>query len=175
MTQAPEAGLKLTDFLAIYASVLSSAVFAWNVLQSRARLKVVVVYGIEKGAGIGAHVSIQNRSSHTVHLSGVQVLHRYRRVTWKERLSHVWRFKNSPRTVGWVHSSLSNHSIEDGCPLALEARNAHHVFIPDVTLEKILSDSVDRKIMVLVQDRIWNRVYSNVFEYQRPKVPNGGA
>lgn len=175
MTQAPAVGLKITDFLAIYAAVLSSAVFAWNILQSRARLKVVVVYGIEKDMGIGVHVSIQNRSSHTVHLSSVQLLHRYRKATWKERLSHVWRFKNSPRTVGWVHSSLSNLSIEDGCPLALEARNSHHVFIPDASLEKFLIDSVDRKIMVLVQDRIWNRVYSNVFQYQRPRALNSGA
>lgn len=39
--------LKLTEYLAIYAAALSTFVFLWNVLQSKAKVKVDLVYGIE--------------------------------------------------------------------------------------------------------------------------------
>lgn len=169
-----ETTLKATEWLAVYAATLSTIVFAWNVFQSRPRLKVMIVFGIE-GVVVGAHISVQNRSSQTIHLSNIAILYRHRKPTWKEWLSHAWKFKRFPRRLGWVHSSLSNYEIPDGCPVALEARNSHHVLVPEETLESIFQRIAERKIMAVVQDKIWNNVYSNVFEYSVPRVSVAGA
>lgn len=161
--------MKATEWLAIYAAALSTIVFSWNVFQSRPRLKVMIVFGIEELV-VGAHISVQNRSPHTIHLSNISILYRDRKPTWKEWLSHAWEFKRLPRRLGWVHSSLSNYKIADGCPVALEARNSHHVLVPEDTLERIFERTAERKIIAVVQDKIWNSVYSNVFEYSKPRV-----
>lgn len=166
--------MKATEWLAIYAATLSTIVFGWNVFQSRPRLKVMIVFGIEELV-VGAHISVQNRSPHTIHLSSISILYRDRKPTWKEWLSHAWEFKRLPRRLGWVHSSLSNYKIADGCPVALEARNSHHVLVPEDTLEGIFERTAERKIMAVVQDKIWNSVYSNVFEYSKPRVSVTGA
>ena len=161
--------MKVTDWLAIYGAALSTIVFAWNAFQSRPRLKVVVVFGIE-GKVHGAHISVQNRSPHTVHLSNISILYRYRKAGLKEWLSHAWEYKRIPRRLGWVYSSLSNYDVPDGCPVALEARNAHHVLVPDAVLESVFQNVTERKIIAVVQDKIWNSVYSNVFEYAKPRA-----
>lgn len=169
-----ELSLKATEWLAIYAAVLSTIVFAWNVFQSRPRLKVVIVFGINDGVA-GAHVSVQNRSPHTIHLSNISILYRGRAPTLKEWLSHAWEFRRLPRRLGWVYSSLSNYEISDGCPIALEARNSHHVMVPEDTLEQIFERSGNTKIMAVAQDKIWNSVYSKVFEYSVPRISVTGA
>jgi hypothetical protein len=164
-----ELPLKTTDWLAIYGAVLSTVVFIWNAFQSRPRLKVIVVFGLENGV-VGAHVSVQNRSPYTIHLSNISILYRYRRASLKEWLSHAWEYKRIPRRLGWVSSSLSNYEVSDGCPVTLEARNAHHVLVPETALETIFAKSPERKIIAVAQDKIWNNVYSNVFEYSKPRV-----
>jgi hypothetical protein len=166
--------MKATEWLAIYGATLSTIVFAWNAFQSRPRLKVVVMFGIEEGVH-GAHISIQNRSSHTVHLAHISILYRYRSASLREWLSHAWEFKRIPRRLGWVHSSLSNHGVPDGCPVTLEARNAHHVLVPDAVLESVFARATERKIIAIVQDKIWNSVYSNVFQYSKPRVSVSGV
>lgn len=166
--------MKVTDWLAIYGAVLSTLIFAWNAFHSRPRLKVVTVFGMEDGLH-GAHISVQNRSPHTVHLSSISILYRYRETSLKEWLSNAWEYKRIPRRLGWVYSHLSNHSVEDGCPLALEARNSHHVLIPDAVLESIFRDALERKIIAVVQDKIWNNVYSNALVYAKPPVSIAGA
>ena len=166
--------MKVTDWLAIYGAALSTIVFAWNAFQSRPRLKVVIVFGVDDNVH-GAHVSVQNRSPHTVHLSNISILYRYRSSSLKEWLSHAWEYKRIPRRLGWVYSPLSNYNVRDGCPIALEARNSHHIMIPDAVLESIFSKTSERKIIAVVQDKIWNSVYSNVFEYSKPRASISGA
>lgn len=161
--------MKVTDWLAIYAAILSTTVFAWNVLQSRPRLKVLIVFGIDEQT-VGAHVSVQNRSPHTVHLSNISLLFRDRQPTWKEWLRHAWRFRRVPRRLGWVSSSLSNYGIPDGCPIALEARKSHHVMIPESTLEEISRRSGSSLLVAVVQDELWNDVHSNVYQHSFPEV-----
>jgi len=160
--------LRPTDWLAIYAAALSTIVFAWNVIRSRPRLKVLVMFGFEGGVG-GASISVINRSPHTVHLAGISILYRYNRPSLREWAVHAWRFKRLPRRLGWVHSSLSNYEINDGCPHTLEARDSHHVLVPEKILEAIFLEASERKIMAVAQDKIWNNVYSNVFEFPSPK------
>ena len=51
--------LKFTDYLAIYAAILSTLVFLWNVLQSRPRIKVDLTLGIE-GADEDSKLLVSN-------------------------------------------------------------------------------------------------------------------
>jgi hypothetical protein len=169
---AKERNLKITDYLAIYATVLSTLVFFWNVLQSRPRVRVDLIFGIE-GTGdamrSGVYIFVRNLSSHDVHLTNIDILYMYRIVGLKERFAHVWRFRRLPRRLGWVHSSLSNYSLESGCPVCLEARKSHQVFIPQPVLEDMLAEANDRTLMAGVQDQLWNTVYSGKFKCPEPR------
>lgn len=164
--------LKITDYLAIYAAILSSIVFLWNVLQSRPRLKVDLLFGVETvddETTTGISVVVRNNSSHEIHLAAIGLLYPYTRVDLKERLLHLWRYKQWPRRVGWCHTSLSNYSIKDGCPMCLEARKSHHVLVPKAVVEKILSEATRDNLIAAVQDQLWNNVYSRPFKWSLPK------
>lgn len=165
--------MKTTDYLAIYASVLSTLVFFWNVLQSKPKIKVDLIFGIE-GEGdqlrSGAYMFVRNLSSHDVHLSNFSILYPYRKTGLKERLGYVWKYKRMPKTIGWVTSSLSNYSIEDGCPICLKARNSYSVFIPDTSIEAMLTDASHRSLIGCVQDQLWQNTYSREFKYSKHKM-----
>lgn len=163
--------MKITDYLAIYAAILSTVVFFWNVLQSRPRLKVDLLFGVETIDGVtasGISVVIRNTSSHDIHLAAIGILYPYTSVSIKERLLHLWRFKRWPSRVDWCHTSLSNYSIKDGCPMCLEARQSHHVLIPKPVVEKILSKATRDNLIATVQDQLWNNVYSRPFKWSLP-------
>lgn len=163
--------MKFTDYLAIYAAVLSTVVFLWNIRQSRPRVKVDLISGIE-GSGenlkSGVYVFVRNVSSHDVHLTNVDILYRYTTPKLTQRISHMWRFKKLPRRLGWVHSSLSNFAIETGCPVTLEANKSHKVFIPEPIVGKMLERGIGRSLMANVQDELWRNVYSKEFLCSSP-------
>jgi len=164
--------LKITDYLAIYAAILSSVVFLWNVLQSRPRFKVDLLFGVDTVEGVttsGVSVVVRNTSSHDIHLAAICLLYPYTRVGAKERLMHLWRYKRWPRRVGWCHTSLSNYSIKDGCPMCLEARKSHHVLIPKEVIERILSEATRDNLIASVQDQLWNNVYSRPLKWALSK------
>lgn len=164
--------LKFTDYLAIYAAILSSVVFLWNVLQSRPRLKVDLLFGIETIDGkttSGISVVVRNTSSHDIHLAAIGLLYPYIEVGVKGRLLHLWRYKRWPNRVGWCHTSLSNYSIKDGCPMCLEARKSHHVLVPEAVIEQVLSAATQGSIIAAVQDQLWNNVYSRPFKWSLAK------
>jgi hypothetical protein len=109
-------------------------VFVWNVFQSKPKIKVDLIFGLDgKGDKLrsGVYIFARNLSSHDVHLANFSILYPYRDVGLKERLIHVWKYKHMPRRIGWVTSSLSNYSIEDGCPICLEA--ASHIASSSLT------------------------------------------
>lgn len=164
--------MKITDYLATYAAILSTLIFFWNVVQSRPRVRVDLIFGIA-GTGdtltSGVYIVVRNLSSHDVHLSNISILYPYKTVSLKERFSHMWRFRRLPRRLGWVHSTLSNYSLESGCPVCLDARKSHQVFIPETVLENILIEANDRAIIASVQDQLWNNVYSIKFECPKPR------
>lgn len=166
--------MKFTDYLAIYAAVLSTVVFFWNIRQSRPRIKVDLIFGIE-GSGenmtSGVYVFVRNVSSHDVHLTNIDILYRYTTPKLVQRISHMWRFKTWPRRLGWVHSSLSNFAIESGCPVTLEANKSHKVFIPDPIVEEMLEKGIYRSLMAGVQDELWRNVYSKEFLCSFPDIP----
>lgn len=163
--------LTFTDYLAIYAAVLSTLVFLWNVVQSRPRIKVDLIFGFE-GTGddfkTGVYIVVRNLSSHDVHLADINILYPYAERSLKAALAHLWRFRRWPSQLGWVHSSLSNYSIESGCPVCLESRKSHKVLITEDALEEMLAKASDRKLRACVQDQLWNNVYSRVFKWPAP-------
>lgn len=160
--------LDLTPLLAIYGAALSTAVFVWNVLRATPRFKVDLIFGIEEVDGevvAGAHISIKNPSGSTVHIGNVSILYSHEHVRFLDYVTHVVRFKKFPRTVGWVHSALSNFDIDDGCPMALEPGQSHGILVPEGVLEQIFQDSTDRKIKAVAQDQLWRNKYSVPMEY----------
>jgi hypothetical protein len=156
--------LKLTEYLAVYAAGLSTIVFVWNLLRAKSRIKVRLIPGTDTVDGetqFGVYIFVQNVSGHAVHLGGVSVLYPYKVARMSEGLSHLIRFGRLPRTIGWVHSGLSNSNIQDGCPRSLEARQSHRIFISEAVLETLLEDAVRREIRAVVQDQLWRDTYSN--------------
>jgi len=159
--------LKITEFLAVYAACLSSIVFIWNVVRTVPRVNVKLILGVEtvnKEYISGVYICIQNPSPHTVHLSNISVLYPYVKKELKEIVLHALKFKRFPWRLGWVHSSLSNYKLEDGCPLSLEAGKSHNVFVPQKILEEIFKDSERREIAAVVQDQLGRNKYSRKFE-----------
>jgi len=162
--------LNLTQYLAIYAAILSTAVFFWNVVRFRARSKVRVrvVFGMEKVGGEyvhGAMISVQNPSAHAVHISNISLVYHWRRTTFLDSLEHIFRFRRFPRRIGWCHSSLSNYDIDDKCPVKLEPGMSHQVLVPEEAIEKMLSDAKSRRFIAVVQDALWRDKYSSVIDY----------
>ena len=161
----------MTEVLAIYAACLSTVVFIWNITQSKPKIKVSIIFSIDTVEGVnksGISIFVQNRSSNKVHISSVSILYRYKKTSTKDLLGHLWKFKQIPRRIGWIHSRLSNYEINDGCPISLEGRSTHRIFVPEERLDEIFKDSTDRYIMAVAQDQLWNNRYSEKFHY--PKV-----
>ncbi len=156
-------GWKLTDWLAVYAAVLSTSTFAWNLIQSRSRLKVEVMYSV--GAeGNGVRIFVQNLSGHDVYLSGVTLYYPYSRVPWRRRLKFMWKYKKLPRRVGWVQTGLKTLGVEDGCPRMIEARNSHSVLILDEKVDELLAKAVEQTLIAMAQDSLFRNSYSKPFK-----------
>jgi len=156
--------MTLTDILAAYGALLSTIISLWEVGRARPRIRPRMIAGVRYVNGeltSGAHLSIQNVSNHAVHLAHVALLYRHRRAGVVERIRHTLRFRTWPRHVGWVHSSLANFGLTDRCPVALEPRRSHDVFIPDAALRCLLGAAVGPHIRAIVQDELWNNSYSN--------------
>jgi hypothetical protein len=95
--------LRFTDYLAIYAAILSTTVFLWNILQSRSRVVIDLLPGLEDSAAnprIGLYVVIRNVSSHDVHLAAIDILYRYTVVRLRDRIAHMRRFRRLPLRLG---------------------------------------------------------------------------
>ncbi len=85
-----------------------------------------------------------------------------------ERLTQMMRYKISPFGVGWAHSSLSLHQVDDGCPTSIEPGKSHWIFVSEEDLQKALSDATAPHFRVVVQDALWRNKYSEKFVYPRP-------
>jgi hypothetical protein len=158
--------LKTTEYLSIYAAILSTGVFLWNMFKAIPKIKVDVVHAVHDDNGElkhGVYISTRNPSSHTVHLAGIDILYPYKKRKLKDLIVHLFKYRRIPRAMGWVHCSVSNYGIKDGCPLALEAGKSHNVFVSNELLEEILSDSTGREIKASVQDQLWRNKYSKEF------------
>jgi len=170
------ASLKATDLLAIYGACLSTIVFVWNVSRALPRYKVDVVRGVDdekEQPRHGVYICVRNSSSQTVHLASIDFLYPYRNTRFIDKIHHIVKFRRMPKTVGWVHSSLSNYGVDEKCPLAVGPGKSHRVFVPEGKLEEMLKDSTKRRFRACVQDQLWRNKYSSVFEYPKPQRAPG--
>lgn len=158
--------MDLTKLLAIYAAILSTAVFMWNVSRSRPKFTVKLALGLDKcdeDYVSGVYISLQNTSSHTVHINQVRFVCPYRKVTLWDRIEALVKYRRFGRTVGWVHTGVPLENIDTGLPISLEAGNSHMIFIPDEVIEEMLDDSLSRKFVVQAQDALWRNKASATF------------
>src|SRR5262245_29635405 len=91
--------LRLTDYLAIYAAILSTFIFGWNFWSSRTRVRIRFMPGLDSVDGdaqTGAYVSIQNCSSHTVHLAALSILYPYRKKSIAHHILHTVKYRRWP-------------------------------------------------------------------------------
>jgi len=107
--------LKLTDLLAIYGAVLSTAVFLWNAVRARPKVKVRLVYASEKDENddlqFGVRVFVQNPSAHTVHITAISLLYPWKKVGLGDRLAHIVKYRSLPTRVGWVSCGLALYGV----------------------------------------------------------------
>lgn len=160
--------MKITEALSIYAAVLSTIVFIWNIRRAIPRFQVEVVFGTDEVDGefvSGAYISVKNPSPHTVHLSNISILYPYRKIGVVEGVKHFIKYRRLPFTAGWVRSSLSNYGVEDKCPVALDSGKSVGILVPESVLEKIFEDCKERVIKASAQDELWRNKYSRRFEY----------
>ena len=164
--------MKITEFLAIYGAVVSTAVFAWNVTASRAKIAVTLTGGIDQSGEelqSGVYLSIQNPSPHTVHVNSVSLVYPYRKVTLLEKIAHLFRYRRLDRYIDWVHNGLVFDGIETGLPVSIEPRQSHSIFIPENVIWEMLNKEGATVFAAVAQDALWRNKYSGVFEMYRSK------
>lgn len=156
--------MTLPDWLAVYAAVLSTAIFARDLVVARPRLRVRLLPGITANGDFGVHISIQNTSAHAIRLAGLSVLLPHRKATAIDWIGHIVRYHRWPSNVGWVHTRLSAFAIEDGLPCTIEAHAAHDIHVPQRAVARMLEGAPRREIRIGIQDALWRNTYSRVLK-----------
>lgn len=153
----------MKDYLAIYAAFLSTIVFAWNVLQSKSRFRVDLIFGAESNSGkkiSGAYIIVRNVSSRDIHLSSIGYLFPYSTPSVEGLISHMWRRKRISLRVGWINSRLSDHGISNYCPVTVEAGKSYSVFLPESAIRSMLAKAIKPYLIVCARDELWSTAYS---------------
>lgn len=153
----------LTEIVAVYAALLSTFIFIWNVKRERPSYKVELIQGVDLIDGkseLGVFVFIMNPSSQTVHIASMSLVYQYRDVSLADRIEHFLKFKRLPIRIGWVHSHIAVKDLDTKLPTSLESQKSHSIFMPQKILDRELSDAVKPIISVEVQDALWRRKYS---------------
>ncbi len=161
--------MKITEYLAIYAACLSTLVFIWNISKSIPKFKVDLMLGIKEDDGDytrGLYLIVRNHSPHKIHIAGVDILYQYEESSIFKKLSHFFKYRNSPKTVGWVHCSPSLYGVDENFPVELEGFKSHDIFISDDALKEILSESINQKVRAKAQDQLWNNRFSKEIKYE---------
>lgn len=160
--------MNLTDYLAIYGASLSTFVAGWNAVRVLPKIRVQLVDATDDFGGIlhnGIGISVQNPSSHAIHITSIAILYPYTNATVRDRVKYMIQYKRVPLRVGWVLSVLSNHGIADGCPTTIEPQKAHWVFVPNSALENISPSASVIRLRAVVQDALWREKYSKTLEH----------
>lgn len=164
--------IEAKDWIAIYAAVISTIVFLWNVSLSRAKYTVTLIPGIhgsDDDVESGVYLTIRNPSSHKIHITAVSLLYPYKKVTFIDKLKFVFKYKSIRRYIHWVHTSHIFDDIKTGLPVAIEPRNSHQIFIPDPKLHEMLSDAVEKRFAAEIQDALWRSKYTSPYE-MHPRI-----
>lgn len=159
--------MKLTDWIAIYAAVLSTCVFIWQFGQGKPRVKVAVVPGVVDGDH-GAYISVQNRSAHAVSISHCSFLYPGRKQTVWDWLTHAWQFRTFPRRLGWIHAFLP-YDLDLKLPARLEPHDSLGIFIPEAKLFEHFQGNLEMMVVFKVQDALWKDYFTNEYHFGFPE------
>lgn len=118
----------------------------------------------------GVCVSIKNPSPNTIHLASVSILYRHARPRLMDYVMHVVRFRRIPRTLGWVHTTLSDYGVNTECPCEISPGSAHNILIPEEVLHQMLAETESDEIRGLAQDQLWRNKYTRPFSVPSSRV-----
>lgn len=153
----------MTEWLAWYGALLSTALFLWNIQSSKPRIKLdwgAGIDGDEDAAEAGLFLVIVNRSSKDVHLSAISFLVPTGPTGFRAWLRTAVRFRVWPRHVGWVHLVGAMEGIDTGCPCSIPPGKSHVVFVPASTLGLLAQEARKPKARARVQDQAFREKYS---------------
>jgi hypothetical protein len=154
--------------IAIYAAVLSTVVFVWNIRISRGRLRVQILHGAEEvddGIVHGVYVSIQNPSHKPVYVRHASVLYPSVSSTFFGRLLHLLKYRRWSRSAGWVHTSPSYEEIMTDLPKTIQPGDSCGFIMDKQKLLRLVEGRKQGILRVSVQDALWRTTYSNIMEY----------
>ena len=156
-------------FIAIYAAILSTGVFFWNVSKSRRWTRIRVCHGVEQKDDdviSGVWVSIENCSDKPAFIRAVSVLYPYRSASIWAKAAHLVKYRNSTKTVGWVFTSPEYVEIKTGLPKEIQPGDSYGFLLPEKKLLKLTEDRIRDEIMVSVQDALAMDSFSKVFDFK---------
>lgn len=169
--------MKLTEYLAIYAAIMSSVVFFWNVRKSRPNFRVKVSHGIgdqkdgTKTAGFVA--SVENMSAQTVFIKPISILIFKENPTLKDRWTFLRKYKRYSRTQGWVFGNFENFDIEQDRQNKLEPGQSFSVFIPASVCKVIAEHSKSTIFRAYAQNELGENRYSKDMEIPEAWIQGG--
>lgn len=159
-------GLKATDWIAIYAALVSTWVFGWQVRQARPRIIVSAMGGLVND-DYGAYISIRNNSVHAIKIESCSLLYQSRKQPLWSWLKVVWQFKRVPRFHGWNIRFLPD-SLKLELPARLAPYDSLNIFIPESALLDLFGGGSERRLIFKIQDAMWKDYYTNEFSFGFP-------
>lgn len=158
--------MKITDYTSLYAALLSTFLFAWQIKNSRAKVKVNLILGASEVGEIGVYLFVRNISNYEVHINSVSLLYPYERLTFFKKIKRIIRYRHfrNCKYSGWVHTDLVFKGIATGLPISIQPRKSHEIFIPKDNIKKSFSKNYPSVIVASCQDALWNDEYSEVFD-----------
>ena len=154
--------MSLTSYIAIYAAVLSTSIFLWNIGASKPRLKLQLMYGLDDKGGesvFGVYVILKNPSQHTVHVRSIGLLYPSRKVSLKNHLYWIVRFRRIRRYMQWVYTSSPFSEIDTGLPISIGAHESHSIFLDEDSLKTMLEDARSTRFAAVAQDALGKDTY----------------
>jgi hypothetical protein len=157
---------KFTDFIAIYAALLSTLVFVWNFRNSQPRFKVELFSGFKEQEH-GVFIDIKNPSSQVVIINVVWLLFPLRTAKLVEKVTNLCRFKRLPH-LDWVRGSIFAEVIATELPVSLAPRNSHRIFIPEAKIREMLQRTPSTSFAAGVRDALGGSKYSSPLHHHIP-------
>lgn len=167
-----ESMLKITEYLSIYAALLSSIVFIWNIRRATSRVKIQFVFSVDQNNGepaSGLSVVVSNPSAQTIHLSSISPLvpSTSSKPDISARLKHIAKYRRLPTALGWVHTQFDYFDIDDGCPVSIEPGRSHRIFVSGDKVKEMLMESECKQLRARAQDELWRNKYSKPYSTER--------
>lgn len=156
----------VSTVVSIYAASLSTFLFAWQIKNSRAKVKVNLILGASEVGELGVYLFVRNISNYEVHINSVSLLYPHEKLTFFKKLKHIIKYRHfrNYKYSGWVHTDLVFKGITTGLPISIQPRKSHEIFIPKGNIKRIFSANCLPLIVASCQDALWNNEHSNIFD-----------